>query len=192
MTHHQVFGIISTIFLVYSFIPYCLGILNRTIKPHVFTWLIFSILSGIAFVAQYTNQAGPGMWFAALNSAMSFLFALSALHYGTTTITRGDWVALLFSLAAIPIWVVTHNPLLSVILICVIDTAAFWPTVRKSWRRPHEESIQTFLMCGISSLFAVAALDNMTVVTAMYPLWLALLNLPFVVMLFMRRQIIND
>lgn len=184
-------GAFAAALQLYSFLPYFLGIFRRQVKPHAFTWLIWGLLSGITFAAQQSQHAGAGAWLTGVNTLACLTAAILALKYGHKSVTRSDWWALGFGLLAIPVWIATHDPLGSVLIVCVIDIVAFWPTVRKSWANPYHEAIQTFLLSGIAALVSIMAMESLNVVTILYPACLAALNLLFVPMVLLRRQIVN-
>jgi hypothetical protein len=86
------------------------------------------------------------------------------------------------------LWYSTHTPLASVILITVIDMFGFYPTFRKSYYKPNEETISTFMLSGIAFLIAIIALQKYSVVTWLYPASLVIMNLGLVGLLTSRKN----
>lgn len=62
------------------------------------------------------------------------------------------------------------------------------PTIRKSYHKPHEETLVHYVLAGLKFVFAIFALDNYTLVTWLYPASLVAANLFFVFMLMVRRR----
>jgi hypothetical protein len=52
MISKDIFGYLSLVFVVLSGVPYIWSILIGKTKPHVFTWLLWFLLSAVAAVAQ--------------------------------------------------------------------------------------------------------------------------------------------
>lgn len=187
-TTGEIIGIITLLLGVYGYIPYFIALHRRTIKPHVFSWLVWTLITAIGFAAQVAGQGGPGAWVTGFTAVMCFIVTIVALQRGEKNITRGDWIVFLLSLAAIPLWLVTKAPLWSVILISVIDLMAFLPTFRKSWRKPYEENAQAYFISGIKFGLSLLALQSVTLTTALYPASLTVLNLGFVAFVLFRRH----
>ena len=188
MDYKHILGIIAILIALYSYIPYFRDIFLGKTKPHAFSWLIWSLLTGIAFVAQLVDNAGPGAWVTGVTALVCFLIFVAALRNKEKDITRSDWVSLIGAGIALAFWFITKGPLVSVILVTIIDALGFFPTFRKSFHKPHQETAQTFFLSGLKFVFAIIALENYTVVTWLYPLSLIIMNWVFVTMLLIRRN----
>ena len=186
--YKYILGIIATIIALISYIPYLITILQGTTKPHGFSWFVFGILMAIAYAAQVTDNGGAGAWVTGFSALVCFLIAGLAVFKGTFTPTKSDWSALIGSLLAIPLWLLTDNPLYAVLLITVIDILAFYPTFRKAYFHPNEELLFTYLLSGIKFLIGFAALENFTFITVFYPASLILMNWLFIGMVMWRRR----
>ena len=69
-----------------------------------------------------------------------------ALFRGEKESRRLDWLCLLLALAAIGLWITAKDPLGSVVLVTAADTIACGPTLRKSIRKPQEETASAYVM----------------------------------------------
>lgn len=167
---------------------YIVSILRGRTKPHLFTWLVWSILSGIGYAAQVYDNAGPGAWTMGMTTIACALTALLCLKYGEKTFTRGDKISLVASLTAIVPWILMDHPIGSVILISLIDLVAFYPTIRKSWMKPDEENLAAYNLATIKIFFSLCALTNVTFTTALYPAAIVFINTAFVIMCLVRRK----
>jgi len=117
------------------------------------------------------------------------LGTLLALVKGERDMSRSDWYCLCFAIAAIPLWIITSTPLWSVLLITVIDAVGFYPTIRKSYYKPSEETASTYVLASVKCTLSIAALETFSVVTALYPASLVIMNGAFVAMLLWRRKV---
>ncbi len=177
-------------FVGYAF--YIRGIFKGRVKPHFFTWCVWAILTFIAFLAQVVAGGGPGAWVTGVTAAMSVVFALVGLGSSSRSlIAKSDWVFFIGALLAIPPWLVTGDPLWSVVIITIIDAIAFVPTFRKAYEHPETESASTYVLSGIKFIFGIVALSSLSVATVLYPASLVLANLVFVAMVLLRRSYIR-
>lgn len=181
-------GIIATLMALVSYVPYIRNIFSGKTKPHSFSWLVWGSLTAIAFVGQVSEKGGPGAWVTGFTACVSFFIFAAALKYGEKEITRSDWLSLIGAALALVLWLLTNQPLLAMVLITVIDALGFYPTFRKSYAKPYEETALTFALSAIKFVISIIALENLQVVTWLYPASLVLMNGIFVVMLLIRRR----
>ena len=118
-----------------------------------------------------------------------FIIAALTFRRGEKHITKSDWIAFIAALAAILVWLFTKEPLWAVVLITMIDSLAFYPTFRKSYIKPHEETVMTWWVNSIKFVFALLALEQVSLVTALYPSYLVLANGALAAMLIWRRRV---
>jgi hypothetical protein len=188
MQYKSVLGVIALVVAFVSYVPYIRNIFAGKTKPHAFSWLVWGILNGIAFAGQLHDKGGAGAWSVGLTAAvMVFIFSVS-LKRGEKDIRPFDRFCLISALLSLIPWLLTNDPLASVILITVIDAFGFLPTVRKSYRKPHQETLVTFTLSIVKYSLVVIALQKYTVVTVLFPLSLVIMNALFVGMLVIRRK----
>ncbi len=181
-------GVIAVLVSIIGYVPYFRDILAGKTKPHAFSWLVWGILNAIAFAGQIRGNGGPGVWAVGLTAVALFaIFALS-LSRGEKHIKRFDWLCLIGAAAALLLWIITSQPLLSIILITVIDLLGFLPTVRKAYVRPNQETLITYEINTAKYGLVVLALRNYSLLTVLFPLAVAIMNGLFVAMLIIRRQ----
>ena len=188
----EILGLIGIALSVYAYVPYYLGIWRGRVKPHFFTWFLWSLMSGICFFAQVADHAGPGAWITGATSILTLTVAITALKYGEKHITRADWIMFILGVSAIPLWVVTNDPLLSVIIVSLVDALAYGPTLRKSWAKPHEEAVQTYVVSLAVFLLGFLALANITWTTALYPATMMTMNIVFIATAMGRRYALRN
>jgi hypothetical protein len=187
MDYHKLFGALSAAIQLLCFLPYIRDIFRQKVKPHAFTWLIWGIMSVIIFAIQISEGAGAGTWLLVVCATLSLLIAFLAVKYGTTQADRLDWVFLAACILTIPLWLWLDQAFASMLMLWAINFVAFWPTIRKAWRLPHDESVQLFFLGGVSAALAVLAVESREFLTLFYPCWLALSNFGFIAMLLFRR-----
>ena len=188
MDYKILFGAIAVLIALLGYGFYFRDVFRLKTKPHAFSWLVWASLAGITFFGQIFDQGGYGAWVSAFTTVISFSIFILALWKGEKNITISDKLSLLGTGVALFLWYVTNNPLASIILITVIYTiGGFYPTVRKSYSKPQEETILTYFLDGIKWGMALFALENYSVITSLYPLVAFCMNLLFVGLLIIRR-----
>ncbi len=181
-------GVLAILVGMYAYIPYFRDILAGKTKPHAFTWFIWFLLTAIAYSAQIEGGGGAGTWATGVTAFVSFVIFLVALKVGKRNIVPIDWLFFVGSLLALGLWFVTKSPVSSVILITIIDILAFVPTFRKSFHKPDEETAITYALSGVKFALSLAALNVVSITTALYPLSLVVTNGLFVAMVLWRKQ----
>ncbi len=173
---------------VIGYIPYISTIFNGKTKPHTFSWLVWGVLTGIAFVAQLVGKGGAGAWVTGFTTLVCFTIFTLALLKGELKFPLTDWLCLAGAGLTLILWAITKNPLTAIILVTLIDILGFIPTLRKSYSKPYSEAAFTYTMSGIKFLISIFALETFTAVTIIYPASLVITNLGFVIMILYRRK----
>ena len=163
-------SIVAIALTIIAYVPYVAAIRAGRVKPHFFSWLIWSLTTAIVFFAQLAAAGGAGAWPTAVSAAITIYVAwLSLVLRSDFSANRADWVFLLAALFSLPLWYFTDDPLWSVVILTVIDALGFAPTLRKAWARPHEESMQFYVIFTVRSMLAVWALETRTLTTVLFP-----------------------
>lgn len=189
----EIIAIIGVAITFIAYGAYIYSIFKGHTRPHPFSWFLWGILTAIGFFAQLSDNAGPGAWITGVSAVITLLIALIGyLKKSDIVITKTDWWIFISVLAAIPLWLVTETPLYSVILITVIDAAAFYPTFYKTWYRPEQELAFEHLMAALKFILSLFALNHYSVITVLYPLSLIIMNILFLIMQYYRKQVLKN
>lgn len=173
-----------------AFVPYVWSIIRGHTRPHLFSWIIWTLLPAIAFVAQVGEGGGIGSIVVGCAALQSLCIVGFAVLKGERQIARSDVITFVAALAVIPVWYMTANAMLAVMLITLIDTLGFYPTFRKSWSKPDQEYLPTYAIVALSFLVSIFALEDLNVTTVFYPACLTLANGGFVALVAWRRRVI--
>jgi hypothetical protein len=187
MSGKTILGLVSLALAGIGYGAYVLSVLRRRTRPHVFTWCTWTLVMGIAALAQLSGGAGAGGWVTAFSAVACLGIAVLALRHGDRNIARSDRLAFGAGLVIIPLWALSRNPLWAVVLASAIDAMAYYPTMRKSWLRPAEETWVTYSVDIVKWLFALSALKIYSAVTLIYPLFLLAANAGLIAIIVLRR-----
>ena len=188
MTHYEIIGYITVVFAIALHIPYLKSTLTGTIKPHPFTWTLWTMLTVIVFFAQVFDGAGPGAWGTGTVGLLCIAITIASLKNGFQNIKKIDVILFSSGLLAIPLWLLFGDPTLSVILLTTIDLIAFAPTYRKSYLNPHDEPIYLYSLNVLRHGLSLFAIVNVTIATALFPFMVMLANGSLAVFLLWRRR----
>ena len=185
----EIWGGLSVGLALFSLGPYFWSTLKGTNKPHIFTWIIWTLLTGIAFLIQYLEGAGSGAWSGGISTILCLAILIASIRHGEKRITRTDWVVFLAALAAIPIWLMTQNPVAAAIWVTAIDSAGYIPTLRKVWGKPYEEMASTHAIAAAKHLFVLLAVQNYVPATIIYSIGMVVMNSVLVTTILVRRYL---
>jgi hypothetical protein len=185
----EILGGIAFVGAIIGTVPYIVSILKKKTRPHMFTWLVWAILTIMICVIQITEGAGPAVWHMLITALTTTIIAILSFFLGEKQGSRLDWLAFISSLAAIPLWIVTKDPTASAVLLTVIDVVAFWPTVSKTWKHPHGENLFYYCVWLLRYPLATAAIANWNLANAVYPATWSVIGVFFVGMILYRRAV---
>jgi hypothetical protein len=172
----ELIGFVTVIIALVIYALYYRSVFQGKTKPHLYTYLIGSIVSGIAFTGSFISGGAAGAWGTGISGLLAFGVFLLALKYGTKDVKKIDAFCLAAAFIALIPWVLTKNPTISVILIAFVDSASILPTMRKSWNDPGSEP---GILWGINALkhgLAIFAVSSVSIATVFYPLAMVFMN----------------
>jgi len=184
----ELLGLTAAFLGVLQAIPYFWDIFHHRTKPHLYTHLIWSIVTGLAFFGQVAAGGGPGAWTTGVMTVITIAVLALSFKYGTEDITTLDAIFLIGALVSILPWWLTHDPMLSVVLATVIDVLAFFPTIRKTYNDPSSETLVSYVSNLFRHPLSIAALSIYSVTTVIYPAGLFVMNAVLVFVIVSRRR----
>lgn len=187
----EVVGVLAVVLTLSGMLPYIYNSWRGKTRPHMFTWLIWTVMTFITFAAQVVKNGGPGAWTTGVTGLFCLPILVMAVRLGSYNVRRIDGFCLAAAVVAGAAWVVTDDPTISVILVTLIDTVAFIPTMRKSWNKPHEETILNNLTSAAKHFLSIVALTSISVTTALFPAVVGCMNLMMFVVLTGRRRVLG-
>lgn len=171
--------------------PYVYSILKGATKPHVFSWVVWGTTTCVVFLAQLEGKGGAGAWPIGVSGVITIFIAMLAYtKRGDVTITKTDWVFLITALSSLPLWYVTADPLMAVVILTTVDVLGFGPTIRKAYHQPESEPLNFYALFSIRNLFVIMALEQYSLTTVLFPAVLGLTCLFIIALLMYRRQTI--
>jgi len=186
----SIIGIVAIALTFIAYVPYLRDLIKHKTKPHVFTWLVWATVAIISFGLQIQASAGIGAYVTLAAGIVCLAVFMIGLFQKTAkkNIKKVDIVFLIAALLALIMWTVAKQPVVSVLMLCLVDSLGFVPTVRKSWDKPYTETLSTFAINVIRFILSVIALSDYNFVSTFYPAYWILANFLFCLMLIIRRK----
>ncbi len=182
--------IISLILQIIAYIPYLRDILKRKTEPHAYTWLIWAITQGIAAAGIYYGFGGLAIFqliFGVITVLIVFAFSFK---YGTKNITKSDKIVFILALLSIVVWWKLKQPLISILMVTLIDLFGFYPTLRKTYQEPWSETLSTWIFFTLSNLLAIFCISKYSLLTSTYLIAITFLDFLLVLVIFYRKKIV--
>lgn len=186
-----IFAFIALVVSLFAFYPYLRDIfLNRT-KPHIYTWLIWTITQGTAVFALWYGGGGWGAVELTIGTFLVFIIFLFSIKKGTRNITKSDTIILFVALLSVIVWWKLDNPILAVIMVSLIDLFGYIPSWRKCWSNPYSETLSTWVLFAIGNIFAILALNEYNILTLTYLITIIIGNIILVSISLLRRKVLK-
>jgi len=172
----NIFSYLSVFFDLLANIPYTYRVIKGLIRPHPFTWLVWTILTAIMAIVQFNEGAGGGSWLLINTTFFNIIITIFAFKNGMIYADKKDYIVLGFCLACIPLYFYFNLPLYTALVITIIDSVSFIPTIRKAFKDPNGDSaIFQFLMVVAYSC-SLLAMDTYTVTTCVFPIAMVIMH----------------
>jgi hypothetical protein len=182
-------AVLSSGIAVLGYIPYLYGMIKGKTKPHIYTWLIWTITLGIGNASIW--QGGGGIVLSVgilLSVILTFIIFILCFWYGSKNISLSDTAALIVALVAIYAWVGLHTPILALLIAVAIDLLGYWPTYRKSFSEPWSENLLSWTLYTMAPVLSLLALQMYNILTVTYSAATLVANIILVSLLLMRRR----
>ncbi len=175
----EYFGYLPILISIFGVVSYIKAIYRGTVRPNLVSWIFWAIAPLIGVYVSYQSGVSIPLlvstFVAGFMPAVVVVFALFKKN-GYFKATVFDLWCGLFSAIAIGIWITTKNPFLSLTFAILADLLAGIPTIIKSWRDDHNESIGPYLAATINQVITLLIITNFAFVNYSFPVYLILLN----------------
>jgi len=135
----EILVVIASLLALVGNIPYLIDVVKEKVKPHPYTWFVWSIVSCVVFFGQVAKGAGIGAIPTAVSEIFTLIIFLFSLKYGFKNPPKIDRYFLYAAILGLIPWIITKDPTLSVVTVVSIDLIAFIPTLRKTYCHPKSE-----------------------------------------------------
>ncbi len=167
---HELLTTFTIILSVAGYIPYINDTLKGKTKPHIYSWLVWSILNITTFGLQFSLGGGLISIVPLIVGIICSAIMIFGLKNGTRNITKLDGTFLALATLAIFLWIIIDQPLWSSILVSTIGVLGLLPTLRKSLKNPFEETLSTYVLSVVRYLLTLSLLQTSSLIAVLPPL----------------------
>ena len=183
----EILAIIAALLAVAGNVPYVVQVFQGKVKPHAYTWFVWSIVSAVVFFGQVVKGAGVGAIPTAASEIFTFIIFILSLRYGFQRTTWVDTTFLVAALLGLIPWFLTKDPTLSVVIVVTIDVLGFIPTLRKGWLEPATETPILYGSNVLRHVLALFSLQAYNVATTLHSIGMIVVNSVMTIVLISRR-----
>ena len=184
----ETFAVVAAMLAVAGNVPYLFDIWHGHVKPHPYTWFVWSIVSCIVFFGQLAKGAGIGALPTAASEMFTIIIFFLSLKYGFRGVRKIDTAFLVIALVGIIPWILTSDPTISVVIAVGIDLAAFVPTLRKTWLHPETETPILYGTNVLRHILALFSLQAYNVATTLHSIAMITTNTAMTAVILIRKK----
>jgi len=167
---------------------YLLDIRRGRTRPHLVSWLIWSVIALIAVMAHRASGGRWGLLALGGQAATTCLIAGIALAIGVGGLSRTNLVAVALATAGILGWLRFDDPVVATACVAAADAAGLLAIVPKYWADPHSETPATYALAGASGLLAGLAVFSWDLGLLLFPGYYCVANAVTASLIWLRRR----
>lgn len=187
-----VLGTISVLIGAAAYAIYIAQTIRKSgVEPHPFSWLLWAMVTGVAWIVQVAQGGGAGSWVTGFTSIVCFLIGILTLLKYHWHFSLFDWASLGAGIFVLGFYIFVRNPTQSAILATLTDVLGYGPTIKKGWRNPHHDSVTSFGLNGLKFMVALPAIGTGSIATWLYPVTIGSINIVVAGMLGLRRFVLQ-
>lgn len=184
----ETIAIIAAVIAIVGNVPYLRDVIRKRVQPHPYTWLVWTIVSGVTFFGALQKGAGVGAIPTGAAEIFTVIIFFFSLQYGFKQIKRIDTYFLIIALLGLIPWALTKDPTISVIIVVSIDLVAFIPTLRKTWQHPKSETPVLFSMNVVRHILTLFSLQAYNIATMLHSISMIIVNSIMTSMILFKKE----
>lgn len=181
-------GILALLLNIAGYVPYIRDIFLGVVKPHRYTWGIWTILTTVACVNQIANHGGWSALFFISTAVLVPVTFLLSLKYGQGGAVLIDRICLALAILLLIYWIGGRNTHYSTYLAVTIDALGALPTLTKTYRHPGTETYPQWVLAAVAGVLTLFTVPSFALVVIIYPIYIAVMNGAVVGIKFLRER----
>jgi hypothetical protein len=188
MSLQSALGGLSVAIMVVAYAIYLRQAAAKGIQPHPFSWFLWGLVTGVAYLVQVAEHGGAGSWVVGLTALSCFVIGGFSLLKHRWRFHWIDWVAVGAGFMVLTYYLLARNATQSAVLATTTDVIGYVSTIRKGWVEPEKDSATSFALNSAKFVPSLFALESRSVATCLYPATLVFMNAFVAGMLLWRRR----
>ena len=157
-------------------VAYIRGIVRGEIRPHPFTWGLWSLLGAIGFAAGLAGGGGVGLAPVGVLMVENLIIFALAMRERSPEEERVHPVLIVIAVVGLVGWLLSGSPALAAVGAVTADFMAAIPTIKKTWRDPSSEPAWLWGVEAVAMALGLAALAHFTLASVLFPAYLVATN----------------
>jgi hypothetical protein len=182
-----ILGVLGGLAGIADTIPYVRNTVRGTTRPHRGSWLIWSVLAGIACLSQRADGASWSVLMTATQAILTGLVFLLAIRYGEGGVGTIDLLLIGFAGVGVVGWIISSDPFAALGCVIAADLIALAMMAPKVHRDPDSETLSTYALASVGGALAAGAVATPDVSMLLYPAYYCLVNAATAVLIHRRR-----
>ncbi|HKX73307.1 MAG TPA: hypothetical protein VJM32_04805 [Candidatus Saccharimonadales bacterium] len=184
----QIITVLAALIPIAGAIPYLINTVKDKTRPNIVTWFTWTLINGINTAAAFSDGAWQTAIYTGAGTIATGAIVAVGVKHGFKKYTPFDIACQIVALLGIPLWLLTGQPELAVLILLVVDFAGGLPTLRHAFKAPREETWQTFGASALGGALILVSLERFDVVALTMPLYIFLFDLTVLLTIFWRRR----
>lgn len=158
----RIFGISAALLNMVTLIPYIRDIYAGKTKPERASWVIWTTLSFIFFITNFSEGATESLWFAGGQVLITCYVLGLSIKRGIGGLERRDKIGLSLAGLGLLLWYFTNNAVYALVLAVIVDYSGVALTAIKTWEKPQTETLFSWaamVPIGILTMLSVGEMD---------------------------------
>ncbi|MDD5032257.1 MAG: hypothetical protein PHR36_04435 [Patescibacteria group bacterium] len=173
----EIFGYLSGLAILLSFLPYIRDIFSGTTKPERISWLIWAGLGLISFFSQMAKGASYSLIMTGAQAVGDLFIFLLAIRYGLGGFLKRDIMALIGAGLGLFLWYLTKEAAVALFIVIFVDAIGVVLTVIKSYEKPKTETISAWVLTFIGGFLGCLAVGSFNLILLAFPFYICLASL---------------
>lgn len=182
-------GTIAGIIMGASYVPYIKSTLRGHTKPERGSRFIWTTLAVIALYSQYSAGGTDSLWLTCALLICNITVSILSITHGEYGMTARDIHIYLMTFVVVMVSIIYRNPLLSLLMVVLIDAGAQYLTVRKVMNEPYSESMISYAIGAVGAILTIPAVGELNMTLLLYPVYLTLSQIAVIVIVHKTRRL---
>ncbi|MFA4833863.1 MAG: hypothetical protein WC619_03380 [Patescibacteria group bacterium] len=173
----EIFGYLSGLAILISFLPYIRDIFSGKTKPERISWLIWAGLGLISLFSQFAKGASYSLIMTGAQAVGDLFIFLLAIKYGLGGFLKRDIAALIGAGLGLFLWYITKEAAVALFIVIFVDAIGVVLTVIKSYEKPKTETISAWVFTFIGGFLGCLAVGGFNFILLVFPFYICLASL---------------
>lgn len=166
--------------------------LRGTTKPNRVTWFLWSVAPIIGATAAFYSGVSWATVPVLMTGIFPFLVFVASFWNSNAywKLETFDYICGAFSVLALVLWAITHEPIIAIIFAIIADAFAALPTLLKAWKYPDTETALAYITAGLSVIASFIVAEPSFAAYA-FPTYLLVINTAIATGIISRRRFLR-